>query len=128
MSMSTTQIEREFEESLIEILSQDYDLPVRLQGEVLDRRRNSAATLCFQYRHSSPPLQAKAVVEIEGVNNFSVMLRLDCRNTETIRRSAEDCEALSLYLMEHFEQRNEALLARAETTPEMQYRREDDPI
>ena len=101
--------EREFEGVLLEVLSQDWDLPVRRSGDRMDRRRRAGATLVFEYHYSSAT-QAKAVVAIEGVTGFSNLLAVDFASSESIARSAEGCEALALFLMEHLQAQEEALI------------------
>lgn len=101
--------EREFETLLLEVLTQDYDLPVRHGSDRLERRRRGLASLGFEYHYSSPT-QAKVIVSIEGLPSFSNLLPLDFGSPESIARCAEDCEALALYLMEHLEHTQDALI------------------
>jgi len=101
--------EREFEGLLIDVLSQDYDLPVRHSADRLERRRRGLASLSFEYHYSSTT-QAKVVVKVEGMPSFSNMLPLDFSSQESLARSAEECEALALFLMEYLEGNQENLL------------------
>jgi hypothetical protein len=119
------QREREFEMVLIEVLTQDWDLPVRRAGERVERRRRGGATLAFDYHYSSPA-QAKVVVGIEGLQSFSNVLFVDFSSSETIARSAEQCEALALVLMEHLQAVQEALLDQYASGALPYGRREDD--
>jgi hypothetical protein len=117
--------EREFETLLLEILRQDYDLPVRHGADRLERRRRGLASLGFEYHYSSPT-QAKVVVSVEGLPSFSNLLPLDLASTESITRCAEDCEALALFLMEHLEHARDALLDQYAAGELCYGRREDD--
>jgi hypothetical protein len=117
--------EREFETLLLEVLSQDYDLPVRHASDRLERRQRGRATLAFEYHYSSP-MQAKVVVNVQGLPGFSNMLALDFSSPESIARCAEDCEALALFLIEHLEE-NEDTLFDQYAAGELRYgRREED--
>jgi len=117
--------EREFEGLLIDVLTQDYDLPVRHGGDRLERRRRGLASLVFEYHYSSPT-QAKVIVKVEGMPSFSNMLPLDFSSAEAVARCAEDCEALALFLMEHLEHAEEELLDEYATGRLSYGRREDD--
>jgi hypothetical protein len=117
--------EREFETLLIEVLTQDYDLPVRHGGDRLERRRRGFASLAFEYHYSSPT-QAKVIVSIEGLPSFSNLLPLDFSTPESIASCAEDCEALALFLMEHLENTQDALFDLYSTGALSYGRREDD--
>jgi hypothetical protein len=117
--------EREFEALLIDVLNQDYDLPVRHGGDRLERRRRGLASLAFEYHYSSPT-QAKVVVKVEGMASFSNLLPLDFSSAESVARSAEDCEALALFLIEHLESHEDDLLDQY-AAGQLQYgRREED--
>jgi hypothetical protein len=117
--------EREFEDLLLDVLAQDYDLPVRRSGDHLERRSRGMATLGFEY-HYSAPAQAKVVVTIDGKRGFSNLLPVDFESGESIARSAEDCEALALFLMEHLQGVRDALLADYASGALCYGRREDD--
>ena len=111
MSKNREAVERKFEELVIEVLTQDYDLDVVRHGDGLDRRRRSVAILCFDYHHEARSGVAKVVVTIEGVDSFSTMMRVDLGNRERMRQSAEDCEALALFLTEYLVGMREDLFA-----------------
>jgi hypothetical protein len=65
--------EREFEDLLLDVLEQDYDLPVRHEDEKVDRRKRDVATLTFEYRYDQPR-EAKCVVRVSGVGDFKALL------------------------------------------------------
>jgi hypothetical protein len=125
MDAERTRREREFEALLLEVLTQDYDLPVRHGSDRLERRRRGLASLGFEYHYSSPT-QAKVVVKVEGLPAFSNLLPLDFGSSEAIARSAEDCEALALFLMEHLQGARDELLDQYATGDLGYGRREDD--
>lgn len=120
-----TEREREFEGVLLEVLSQDWDLPVRRGSDPMDRRRRGGATLVFEYHYSSAT-QAKVVVGIEGIAGFSNLLAVDFASSESIARCAEACEALALFLMEHLQAQQESLLEQYAKGALPYGRREDD--
>ena len=62
-------LEREFEELLLDVLDQDYDLAVRRSDDPLERRKRDLATLSFEY-HWSGPREARAVVRVAGARDF----------------------------------------------------------
>ena len=127
MSKSREVLEQNFEEQLIEVLALDYDLNVRRTDDKLDRRRHQVATLLFDYRYAKGSPKGKALVNIEGVEEFTNMLPIDFSSTESLQRSAENCEALALYLMEHLQERCEQVMSGLEES--LTYcRREDDWI
>ncbi|HTO07256.1 MAG TPA: hypothetical protein VMR86_09400 [Myxococcota bacterium] len=118
-------LEREFEELLLDVLEQDYDLTVRQAADRMERRKRDVATLQFEYHHDSAH-QARAVVRIDGVPSFKAVLPVDWSSPDALRRSAEDCEALVLFLSEHLENLREKTLT-AVASGRLQYgRREDD--
>jgi hypothetical protein len=118
-------MEREFEELLLDVLEQDYDLSVRKTEDKLDRRKRDVATLEFEY-HYDDAREAKAVVRVKGVADFKAILPVDFASPDGLRRSAEDCEALVLYLTEHLEAVREKTLAEAAAGRVRWGRREDD--
>lgn len=118
-------LEREFEELLLDVLEQDYDLSVRHATDRLDRRKRDIATLQFEYHYESSH-EAKAVVRVSGVGQFKAILPVDFGSADGMRRSAEDCEALVLYLTEHLENAREKTLADAAAGRVRWGRREDD--
>jgi hypothetical protein len=118
-------LEREFEELLLDVLEQDYDLSVRHSTNRLDRRRRDVARLEFEY-HYDTPKEAKAVVRIAGVSDFKAILPVDFGAPEDLRRCAEDCEALVLFLTEHLEHAREKTLVDAAAGRVRWGRREDD--
>jgi hypothetical protein len=127
MSQKNGALEREFEELLVEVLTQDYDLAVRRSGDPLDRRRQNVATLRFDYRYPAKSPDARVVVGVEGVGEFSTVIRVDFTSQESICRCAEDCEALALYLSQHLEGRRvDFLAALGDEGGEVWDRREDD--
>ena len=109
MDVQQEEREREFEDVLIDVLSQDYDLQVRHSADALERRRRGMACLNFEYQYSSQT-QAKVVVSIAGDSGFSNMLPVDFADGDAIARSAEDCEALALYLIEYLDAQEESTL------------------
>ena len=118
-------LEREFEELLLDVLEQDYDLAVRQLSDRLDRRKRDVATLEFEYHHESIH-NAKAIVRVAGAPSFKAMLPVDWSTPDALRRSAEDCEALVLFLTEHLEEMREKTLT-AVASGRLRYgRREDD--
>lgn len=118
-------LEREFEELLLDVLDQDYDLAVRRRDDPLERRTRDLATLSFEY-HWSGPREARAVVRVDGVRDFEAILPVDASSVEELRRSAEDCEALVLFLAEHLEDKREKVLADVVAGRVRYGRREDD--
>jgi hypothetical protein len=118
-------LEREFEELLLDVLEQDYDLAVRHATDRLDRRKRDIATLQFEYHYDSPR-EAKAVVRVAGVEGFKAILPVDFGSPDELRRCAEDCEALVLYLTEHLENMREKTLAEVAAGRLRWGRREDD--
>ena len=118
-------LEREFEDLLLDVLDQDYDLAVRRRDDSLERRRRDLATLTFSYRWSGPR-EARAVVRVEGARDFKAILPIDASSTEELRRSAEDCEALVLFLSEHLERKRGESLVAAANGQRVWGRREDD--
>lgn len=118
-------LERSFEEMLVDVLTQDHDLDVRRAQDPLDRRRNGVASLQFDF-HWDTDEHAKVVVTVEGVDDFSNMARVDFRSEDTMAASAEDCEALALFLTEHLSELREDWLE-AVSAGELEHgRREDD--
>jgi len=118
-------LEREFEDLLLDVLDQDYDLAVRRRDDSLERRRRDLATLTFSYRWSGPR-EARAVVRVDGAREFKAILPVDASSPEEMRRSAEDCESLVLFLTEHIEAKREKSLASAASGQIRWGRREDD--
>ena len=119
------QLEREFEDLLLDVLDQDYDLAVRRRDDALERRRHDLATLSFSYRWSGAR-EARVVVRVEGSREFKAILPIDASSPEEMRRSAEDCESLVLFLSEHLERKRDASLAVAAGGGIAWGRREDD--
>ncbi len=118
-------LEREFEDLLLDVLDQDYDIAVTRPGDALERRRRDLATLTFSYRWSGPR-EARAVVRVEGARDFKAILPIDASSPEELRRSAEDCESLVLFLSEHLEKRRGESRAFAASGQLAWGRREDD--
>jgi hypothetical protein len=119
------QLEREFEDLLLDVLDQDYDLAVRRRDDTLERRRRDLATLTFSY-HWSGPREARAVVRVEGAKDFKAILPVDASSPEELRRSAEDCESLVLFLAEHLECKRSDSISAAASGQLAWGRREDD--
>jgi len=118
-------LEHEFEDLLLDVLDQDYDLAVRRRADSLERRRRDLATLSFSYRWLGPR-EARAVVRVEGAQDFKAILPIDASSPEELRRSAEDCESLVLFLAEHLEAKRDATMAAAASGQLRWGRREDD--
>src|SRR5262245_15381937 len=118
-------LEREFEELLLDVLEQDYDLAVRHCGNRIDRRKRGIAILEFEFHHDTAD-EAKCVVRIAGVADFKAILPVDLSSPDGMRRSAEDCEALVLYLSEHQEKSRDETLSMAAAGRVKWGRREDD--
>jgi len=118
-------LEREFEDLLLDVLDQDYDLAVHRHDDALERRRRDLATLIFSYRWSGPR-EARAVVRVEGARDFKAILPVDASSPEEMRRSAEDCESLVLFLSEHLHAKREKAIDAAATGAIRWGRREDD--
>jgi hypothetical protein len=119
------QLEREFEDLLFDVLDQDYDLAVRRRDDSLERRRRDLATLTFSYRWAGPR-EARVVVRVEGAKDFKAILPVDASSPEEMRRSAEDCESLVLFLSEHLERKRSDSIAVASRGQLAWGRREDD--
>jgi len=119
------QLEREFEDLLLDVLDQDYDLAVRRHDDALERRRRDLATLSFSYRWSGPR-EARAVVRVDGAREFKAILPVDASSPEELRRSAEDCESLVLFLSEHLERKRGESVAVAASGQLAWGQREDD--
>jgi hypothetical protein len=125
MSAEQRELEREFEDLLIGVLTQDHDLAVRHPEDRLERRRQGVATLQFKYHYSSAD-QAKVRVGIQDVGEFCCVMAVDFSSPEALQRSSEECESLALFLMEHLGAQREGL-ARAGAAGKIRYgRREDD--
>ena len=118
-------MEREFEDLLLDVLEQDYDLSVRHADDRLERRKRDTVSLCFEY-HYDAAHEAKAVVRVDGIKDFKAILPVDFASADGLRRSAEDCEALVLYLTEHLETMREKALTEAAAGRLRWGRREDD--
>ena len=103
MSQNRTASEREFEELLVEVLTQDYGLEVRTLGDNVGNRRKKVPTLCFDYHNTGNGSEAKIEVSIEGIDEFSHSFCVDLGDEKQVRECAEDSEALALFLSEHLE-------------------------
>lgn len=117
--------EREFEELLLDVLEQDYDLAVRHATDRLDRRKRNIATLQFEW-HYDRAREAKAVVRVAGIAHFKAILPVDSSSPDAMRRCAEDCESLVLYLTEYLEEKREKTLVEVVAGRVPWGRREDD--
>jgi len=118
-------LESEFEELLLDVLEQDYDLAVRQATERIERRKRDLATLQFEW-HYDRARGAKAVVRVAGVADFKAILPVDFTSPDALRRSAEDCESLVLYLTEYLEEKREKALTEVGAGRRPWGRREDD--
>lgn len=118
-------LEHEFEELLLDVLEQDYDLAVRHAADRLDRRKRDIATLQFEW-HYDKARAAKVVVRVAGVADFKAILPVDFSSPDGMRRSAEDCESLVLHLTEYLEEKREKTLVEAGAGRVPWGRREDD--
>jgi hypothetical protein len=98
---------------------------VRRREDALERRRRDLATLTFSY-HWSGPREARAVVRVEGAKDFKAILPVDASSPEELRRSAEDCESLVLFLAEHLEGKRSDSISAAASGQISWGRREDD--
>lgn len=93
--------ELEFELALTGVLEDIYDLKVRTDRDLLNRRRNGYSTLDFQYQHDGLSNGVKVVISIQGVPDCSYVLHADFTDADTIAESAESCEELALALREY---------------------------
>src|SRR5258706_3501296 len=118
-------LESEFEQLLLDVLEQDYDLAVRHATERIERRKRDLATLQFEW-HYDKTRAAKAVVRVAGVAHFKAILPVDFTSPEGLRRSAEDCESLVLYLTEYLEEKRDKALVEVRAGRRPWGRREDD--
>ncbi len=94
-------LERSFEAALLEVLVQEYDLDVCLERDRLERRRRDVASLGFEYHYRGGAAEARVVISIQGARHFSNLLPVDFGCDESIRKSAESCEALARFIHEH---------------------------
>ena len=110
MSSKHTAHKREFEHALLEVLEQDYNLQVRADGDHFERRTRGVASLQFQYEHDTThPKEAKVVVTVAGVEEFSYTLFVDLSKPASIRESAECCEDLAEALVDYSLSMDDAL-------------------
>ena len=118
-------MEREFEDLLLDVLEQDYDLPVR-HGErrpraaTRDRRASTSSTT------TTRPTRPRPWCGSTASRDFKAILPVDFASADGLRRSAEDCEALVLFLTEHLANVREKTLAEAASGRVRWGRREDD--
>jgi hypothetical protein len=116
----------EFELALIDVLETDFDLDVRRERDPLNRRKESAATLRFDYPTNRSGSRSKVVVQIEGMPE-SHSLDVDWSSLDGIDESAGDCESLAMAIGTWLEERNEArMLAVAGGGASWPQRRWDD--
>ncbi|MEE9280508.1 MAG: hypothetical protein V3V67_10070 [Myxococcota bacterium] len=127
MSKERSELELQFEKALVDVLAHDHDLDVRHPEDALDRRRQSVATLRFAYRYSQDGDKARAVVSVEGAENFSSVLPVDFGSERGIESSAESCEGLACFLHEHLASCQEEALDQA-ATGQLKYGRRDDDL
>ncbi len=88
--------ELEFELALTGVLEDIYDLKVRTESDLLNRRRNGYATLEFHYQYDQGSSDVKVVVSIQGVPGSSYVLQADFSDADSIAESADDCEELAM--------------------------------
>ncbi len=98
MTLAGNYDELEFELALTGVLEDIYDLKVRTDRDLLNRRRLGYSTLEFQYQYDEASSDVKVVTSIKGVSGSSFVLHADFRDADTIAESAENCEELALAL------------------------------
>ena len=125
MSARQSDREKQFERMLMEVLVQDYDLNVQQPGD-LNRRSSDVACLSFEYRYESDCSRAKAIVTVEGVDDFSAFLPVDFACEEAMERAAEECEPLVLFLSEHLRNARENAFVESHLSGADYGRRDDD--
>lgn len=118
-------LERSYEEALVDVLTQDHDLDVRRAKDPLERRHNGVASLHFDF-HWNAGAEAKVVITVAGVDDFSTMARVDFGSEDAMQRCAEDCEALALFLTGHLSELREDWLEAVSAGEVDHGRREDD--
>ena len=118
--------EAQFEDALVEVLQQDYDLAVRHPRERMDRRRREVATLAFQFHHDRGG-QSKVGTSVAGARDFSTVFTVDLTDEDDIARAVEDCETLALFLMEHLAETRESMLSEI-AAGEVTYGRREDAL
>ena len=103
-------LQRSFEAALLEVLVQEYDLDVCHERDRLERRRRDVASLDFEYHYRCSTAEARVVISIEGAKHFSNLLPVDFGSDESIRHSAENCEALARFIHEHLAEARDCTL------------------
>ncbi len=127
MSKERSELEVQFEKALVAVLAHEHDLDVRHPQDALDRRRQSVATLRFAYRYSQDGDKARAIVSVEGAENFSTVLPVDFGSERGIESSAESCKGLVCFLREHLASCQESALDQA-AAGQLKYGRRDDDL
>ena len=117
MTLAGNYDELEFELALTGVLEDIYDLRVRTDRDLLNRRRSGYSTLEFQYQYDESSSEVKVVISIKGMAGSSFVLHADFRDADSIAESAENCEELALALRQ---------LSGDEAEPEPEGRRWDD--
>ena len=97
--------ELEFELALTGVLEDIYDLRVRSDRDLLNRRKQGYSTLEFRYQYDSGSSHVKVVVSIQGEAGSSFILHADFSDADKIAESAEQCEELALAMRTHQESR-----------------------
>jgi len=90
--------EMEFEHALTGVLEDNYDLHVRVEGDPLERRRDSFAWLAFDYTYLTENEDTTKVVVSVADAPLSCSFRVDLEDPDDIARACEDCEDLALGL------------------------------
>ena len=96
MTVAGSYDELEFELALTGVLEDIYDLKVRTERDLLNRRRNGYTTLEFHYQYDRGSSDVKDVGSIPGVPGSSYVLHADFSDADRISESAEDCEELAM--------------------------------
>lgn len=103
MARSRKLQELEFELALTGVLEDIYDLRVRSERDLLDRRTRGYVVLEFRYEYGSGEEDVKVVVSIQGVPDASFPLRADFSDSASIIQSAERCEDLAWAVQLHLD-------------------------
>ena len=98
MTLACNYDELEFELALTGVLEDIYDLRVRTDRDLLNRRLSGYSTLEFQYQYDVSSSAVKVVISLKGEAGSSFLLHADFRDADSIAESAENCEGLALGL------------------------------
>lgn len=107
MTLAGNYDELEFELALTGVLEDIYDLKVRTDRDLLNRRRTGYTTLEFQYQYDESSSEVKVVLSVKGETDSSFVLHADFRDADTISESAENCEEVALALRRVVDGENE---------------------